>query len=119
MAHSRDVTKVERFAEFLRRLDLAKSASSFDEAYKQLCEILNGVEDEMTTIPFDPANWRNDGRMYPPQLDNLRHLPGRVDVGRFRSKGHQTLIGENGAIEIRAISGKVLLSKAGSDGKTI
>src|SRR3954468_12381911 len=95
MDDRRDATKAERLAEFRKRLDVAPPASDFDEAYRQLCDILNAVEDEMTSIPFDPANWQNDGRMYPPQMDSLRAVPGRDDVKRFRSKAHSTLIGEN------------------------
>ena len=77
-----DATRAERLAEFLRRLSAAPAASSFDEAYRQLGDILNAVEDEMTSIPFDPANWQNDGRMYPPQMDSLRTVLGRGDVKR-------------------------------------
>ena len=73
-------TKAERFREFLRRLEIAALASTFDEAYQQLSDVLNAVEDEMTSIPFGPANWQNDGRMYPPQLDNLGAVAGRSDV---------------------------------------
>src|SRR5262245_22493230 len=119
MAEGQDATKAERFAEFLRRLDAAPSASCFDEAYRQLGDILNTVEDEMTSIPFDPANWQNDGRMYPPQLDSLRAVPGRSDVRRFRSKAHNTLIGDNGAIEIQDLSARPVLTKPGADGRSL
>ena len=79
----------------------------------------NAVEDELTTIPFDPANWRNDGRMYPPQMDGLRAVPGRSDVRRFRSRSHNTLIAINGAIEIRELSDRAIFSKPGADGQTV
>jgi hypothetical protein len=119
MSGSPDATKAQRFVEFLRRLAAAPAASDFDEAYHQLSDILNAVEDEMTTIPFDPANWQNDGRMYPPQMDSQRAVPGRTDVRRFRSRSHNTLIGDNGAIEIRDLSSRAVLSKPGSDGRSV
>ena len=114
-----NATKAERFAAFLRRLEVVSPASTFDEAYQQLSDVLNAVEDEMTSIPFDPANWQNDGRMYPPQLDNLRAVAGRSDVKQFRSGGHKTLIGDNGAIEMRDLSGRAVLTKPGADGRTV
>jgi hypothetical protein len=119
MDQGQGATKAERFAEFLRRLEAAPAASGFDEAFWQLGDILNAVEDEMTSIPFDPANWQNDGRMYPPQMDSLRAIPGRSDVRRFRSKAHNTLIGDNGAIEIRDLSGRPILTKPGADGRAL
>jgi hypothetical protein len=119
MGDAQRATKAERFAEFLRRLGAAPSASDFDEAYNQLCDILNAVEDEMTSIPFDPANWQSDGRMYPPQMDNLKEVPGRPEVKRFRSLKHNTLIGDNGAIAIRELTGQTIFSKPGSDGRLI
>lgn len=119
MGNDPDAAKAERFAEFLRRLDAAPTASDFEEAYRQLSDILNAVEDELTTIPFDPANWRNDGRMYPPQMDGLRAVPGRSDVRRFRSRSHNTLIAINGAIEIRELSDRAIFSKPGADGQTV
>jgi hypothetical protein len=120
MGDGQDATKAERFAEFLRRLGVAPPASSFEEAFGQLGDVLNAVEDEMTSIPFDPASWQTDGRMYPPQMDSLRAVPGRPDVRRFRSKAHNTLIGDNGAIEIREVSsGRTILAKPGADGQTI
>jgi hypothetical protein len=43
----------------------------------------------------------------------------RPGVRQFRSFRHFTAIAENGAIEIRELSGRVILSKAGADGKPI
>ena len=114
-----DATKPERFAEFLRRLATAPTASDFDEGYRQLGDILNAVEDELTSIAFDPDNWQTDGRMYPPQMDSLRSVPGRPDVKRFRSKQHSTLIGDNGAIEIRDGHDGSIFTKPGADGQTL
>jgi hypothetical protein len=119
MHNGPDPAKAERFAEFLRRLGAAPAASSFTEAFRQLGDILNAVEDELASIPYDPANWQNDGRMYPPQLDSARIVPGRSDVTQFRSRAHNTLIGDNGAIEIRDLSGRPFLTKAGTDGRMI
>lgn len=112
-------SKAVRFEEFLRRLGAAPHASNFDEAYRQLCDILNAVEDEMTDIPFDPENWQNDGRMYPPQFDNVRPVPDRRDVRQLRSRGHRTLIADNGAIAIKDLSGTIVLAKPGSDGQSV
>jgi hypothetical protein len=119
MGNGPDASKAARFAEFLRRLGAAPAASTFAEAFHQLGDILNAVEDEMTSIPYDPANWQNDGRMYPPQPDSARAVPGRSDVTRFRSSAHNTLIGDNGAIEIGDLSGRPILAKPGVDGRAI
>jgi hypothetical protein len=108
-----------RLAEFLRRLAAAAPASTAEEAYRQVHDILNAVEDEMTGIPFDPANWMNDGRMYPPQSDSIRSVKGRPDLKRYASRGHQTIIGTNGAIEIRSLDRTVIFQKPGSDGVSI
>ena len=56
MYHGPDPAKAGRVAEFLRRLGAAPAASSFTEAFRQLGDILNAVEDELTSIPYDPAN---------------------------------------------------------------
>jgi hypothetical protein len=111
--------KAERFEEFLRRIGSAPPASSFDEAYRQVCDVLNAVEDDMTSIPFDPPNWMKDGRLYPPQTDNMRDFPGRPDVKQFRNRRHLTLIAENGAIEIQDALGRAVFAKPGSDGRVI
>ncbi len=111
--------KSSRFAEFLRRLRAAPVASDFESAYQLVCDTLNAVEDELSGIPFNPEAWRNDGRMYPPQMDNIRSVPARPDVRRFVSKGHFTLIGDNGAIEIQNLQRRSVFQKPGADGKAI
>jgi hypothetical protein len=112
-------TKAERLAEFLRRLAAAPPAADFDEAYRQICDILNAVEDDMTNIPYDPSKWMVDGRLYPPQADHMKLMPGRSDVKRFRSRANATLIGDNGAIRIEDLSGRTILDKPGGDRRTI
>ena len=106
----------ERFAEFLRRLSEAPPASNGEESLELLRRILNGVEDELTDIPYMPDKWQTDGRLYPPQEDSARNVAGRSDVIRYRSRGHNTYVRRNGAIEIRDLVGTVIITKAGSDG---
>ena len=113
-------TKNERFAEFLKRLQDSPPAKSFAEAYSQIFNILNEVEDEMTTIPYDPDNWQTDGRLYPPLMDSMRSVPGYPLVKRFRSRQHNTFICENGSIEIREIGAeKIIFNKSGENGKGV
>ncbi len=121
MSAPHDRPKSERFAAFLERLRSAPPASTLDEAYQQLCAILNEVEDLMTGIPYNPENWQTDGRMYPPQLDSMRDVPDRPAVRRFRSRGHNTFIGKNGAIEIQLVNpaNEVIFTKPGADGKEV
>jgi hypothetical protein len=115
-----DRPKPERFAEFLKRLGSAPAAGTLDEAYGQLCTILNEVEDLLTSIPFNPERWQTDGRMYPPQEDSIREVEGHPRVKRFRSRRHNTYIGANGAIEIRsAPEAEVLFAKPGADGRGV
>jgi hypothetical protein len=114
-----DASREERLREFLRRLDEADCASSFDEARRLIADTLNQVEDEMTTIPQDPANWQTDGRMYPPQDDAIRDVVDHPDVKRFRAKRHNIFIRENGSFEIREVGGPVLVAHPGSDGRGV
>ena len=85
---------------------------------QQIEMTLNAVEDELTSIPYDPSQWRSDGRLYPPQKDNMLETGG-PQVGGFRSFRHRTLIGLNGAIEIRETSGRIVFAKPGADGKFV
>ncbi|HEX3578437.1 MAG TPA: hypothetical protein VHY33_07725 [Thermoanaerobaculia bacterium] len=113
------IAKAQRLAEFLRRLRWAAPASNAVEAFELIAHTLNAVEDEFSGTPFDPSAWQTDGRLYPPQIDSKRVVPGRPDVTRYRSRSHNTFIAENGAIEIQTIDGAVLLSKPGADGEGV
>lgn len=112
------MNRKERTELFLRRLGMAPSCSSVDEALTQIGAILNAVENEFTSIPFNPAAWESDGRLYPPQEDQRRDVEGYPAIRRYRSKQHNSWIAENGAIKI--MQGSTLcLEKPGLDGKTI
>jgi hypothetical protein len=111
-----ELSKEERLSIFLERLSAAPPAGSAEEALELLSTTLNEVEDELTDIPYMPENSQSDGRMYPPQEDNARDVPGHDDVVRYRSRAHNTFIRANGAIEIRDLTQNVIFTKSGSDG---
>ncbi|WP_435011208.1 hypothetical protein P12x_002509 [Tundrisphaera lichenicola] len=111
--------KGTRLAEFYRRLQAAPAASSAAEAYQQVCDILNAVEDDLTGIPFDPSLWMTDGRMYPAQADSVRSVPGHPNLIRYASRGHDVVVASNGAIQIRVRGGSVAMDKPGADGGRI
>ena len=114
-----DGARAERLKEFYRRLDALPPFRSAEEAMRKLAETLTAVEDELTSIPNDPENWRNDGRMYPPQEDSKSDT-SRPDVVRYRSRGHSTYVRSNGAIEIQTVGGRKLeFEKPGADGKKV
>lgn len=113
-------SKRERLTEFLRRLKAAPLATNTEEARQQLTDILNAVEDEYTNIPYDPAAWQHDGRLYPPFTDSIRTVPNRPDLTRYVHLGHETFFGAKGAILIRDRRRKTVeLSKPGIDGEEI
>ncbi|HEX6369460.1 MAG TPA: hypothetical protein VF006_11050 [Longimicrobium sp.] len=114
-----EVPRRERLEEFFRRLHAAPSAGTFDEALAQLTNVLDGVEDELTSIPNDPGSWQSDQRIYPPQQDAVREVPAHPRVKRFRSRHHNTYIGENGSVEIVTLSGRVEVQKPGLDGRGV
>lgn len=93
---------------------MAPAASSADDAFTLLATTLNTVEDEFTDIPFNPARWMTDGRMYPPQPDSARPVPGRPDLTRYRNRGHSTIIGNDGSITIFEVCGTCVLKKPGN-----
>jgi hypothetical protein len=110
-----EVPKREHLEEFFRRLRAAPSAATFEEAMAQLTNILDAVEDELTGTPNDPASWQSDQRIYPPQRDAARDVPAHPQVTRFRSRRHNTYMGENGSVEIVALSGRIEVQKPGLD----
>lgn len=57
--------------------------------------------------------------MYPPQDDAHRSVPGRDDLHRYRSQGHNTYFSESGAILIVDLNKVVLLDKADHSARSI
>ncbi|MBX3076431.1 hypothetical protein KF913_21140 [Candidatus Obscuribacterales bacterium] len=113
--------KVARLQLFYKRLQAEPPASTHDDAYALLCQILNAVEYEHSGVPNNPDNWENDGRLYPPQKDMAREVPGFPGLIRYRNLGHNTYIASNGAIEIEMVgtNNLVVFTKPGADGKGI
>jgi hypothetical protein len=103
----------ERVAEFLRRLAAREPANGLEEAREMLATVLNEVEDEYCND--------TDERMGRPLDDNRRTVPGRPDVTRFRTKGHNVFFATNGAIRIEEVQPPkaVVLDKPGADGKKV
>jgi hypothetical protein len=94
--------------------------TSGEEALAVLSTTLNEVEDELAGIPYNPERWQTDGRLYPPLPDSRRPVPGYPDVTRWRSKGHNTYIRENGAIEIATVpKGELVFQAPGRDGRGV
>lgn len=119
-------SKAKRLQAFLDLLEQLPAAASHTEALRQLGNALDAVEDRHSGVPYDPANWQSDGRMYPPSADSHRPVPGHPSVARYRNRAHNTFLGRNGVIEIRRVrpgsppqDGEVLLSKPGADGRTV
>ncbi len=112
-------TRRERLTEIYRRLAVAAPAASGTDALDLIGRTMNQVEDELSGVPFNPENWRNDGRLYPPQPDSFRMVAGRPEITRFRSRGHNTFIRSNGAFEIRTLEGRVEFTKPGADGQGV
>ena len=113
------LSREESLFDFFTRLRDLPAASGPGEALEQVSIVLNTVEDEHSGVPYDPDSWADDGRLYPPQSDSVRPVPGRADVMRYRTRGHNLLLMSNGAIQIRTISGAIVFSKAGSDGNEV
>jgi hypothetical protein len=117
MSNGAGASKGQRLAEIFRRLAAAPPAASHDDAYRLLCDTIDAVEDQMTTTPNIPANWMTDGRIYPPQMDQSYRPKRRPDLMRYISKGHSTLIRDNGAITIMVKNGPIVFDKPGADGQ--
>ena len=104
------LSKGERLRIVYERLFDAPPAATANDALRLLSEVLNAVEDEFSSVPYNPLSWQSDGRMYPPQLDSERPVPGNPLLRRFRSKRHNTFFGANGSILIEDLDGNVIFS---------
>lgn len=105
-----------RLAMFFERMTTAPAASNFEEAFGQIHDVLNGVEDEYSGVPYNPPTWQTDGRLYPPLLDSEKVLnPPRSNLRLFTTRAHHVYMGDNGAIEIW-LKGKPVFKKPGADG---
>lgn len=111
--------KSSRLAEVYRRMAEVPDAASAEEVLAQFATILDQVEDELTSIPYDPENWLVDGRLYPPQPDSARPVPGYPLVVRYRSRKHNTFVGMNGSIEVQGLDGRMHFQKRGADGRSV
>lgn len=111
------LSKQERFTLFLTRLEQEPVVSSMEEALSLIEKILNAVEDEFSGAPYSPGEYLNDGRMYPPGEDAARGVPGRPDLIRYRSRGHNTWLSQSGAIRITTVrGGEIIFEKPGANG---
>jgi hypothetical protein len=124
MEEAQKLSQPERVAEFLKRLGEAGPAASREEAFRLVVDTLNGVEDQFSGVAPDPDRHLTDGRLYPPQEDSRRDVLGRDDVVRYRSRGHNTWIANNGAIRIEQIGKNdepsvCCLDKPGADDRTV
>lgn len=105
------MTKVERIAEFLKRMIAAPTASSASSAFDLITKTFLAVEEEMAG---------DDDPMFSPSGDFYYDVEGRDDLLLFRQAGHETIIRTNGAILIRNRKTKaVSLDKPGHDGKKV
>ena len=111
------LSRQARLAMFLERLSIAPTASTFEEDFGQIHDIMNAVEDEYSGVPYNPPSWQTDGRLYPPLPDSERAIvPPSPGLRLFRARYHKVYIGDNGAIEIR-LQNEVLVNKPGTNGR--
>ena len=112
----RRLTRTQRLREYFNHLRQQPASHSAEEALTRLSQTLTQVEDELSGIPKQeppPPPNRPDGRMYPPQADNVKRLPdGSITA---RTAGHRIEIGTDGSITIRNIrSGEVDFHQPGT-----
>jgi hypothetical protein len=91
-----------RVAEFYRRLASLPPARSADEAFRQICDTLEQVEDELSGIPKrspPPPPEASDGRMYPPRDDKIQRAADGSIITETRRQ--RVEIGTDGSICIR------------------
>lgn len=112
------LTRTQRLTEYFNRLRQQPASRTAEETLVRLSQTLMEVEDELSGIPRQeppPPPNRPDGRMYPPQADNIRRLPdGSITA---RTAGHRIEIGADGSITIRNVrTGDIDFHQPGAGG---
>ena len=113
--------KGERLVVFLTRLRRSHPFANGVEARAAVERIMREVEDELSGIPenLHAADAQvTDGRMYPPH-DAFEIKSDSPSVRTFKQTRHRTSFGENGAICITGVNGKLVLDLRGADGRNI
>jgi hypothetical protein len=93
------VSRGQRLDEYYNRLRQQSPSANADEALERISRTLDDVEDDISGIPRGnppPPPSMPDGRMYPPQADNIvRHGDGSITA---RTRGHTIEIGSDGSV---------------------
>ena len=114
------MTKGDRIAELVRRLEASPAVSNADDALRLVTTVLEKIEDQYSGIPNDPSSPMADERIWPPIAKYHFAIDGKPDLDGYRQKGHETIIGANGAIFILTRKdARVILNKAGHDGRKV
>jgi hypothetical protein len=110
--------KKERLSIIFESLIAAPRPSNFDEAWKLLHNTFNEIEDRLSGVPFNPSDWKNDGRLYPPEFDSELQCALK-GVRMFRARRHRIYIAANGAILIGSVIDPrdIPMDIPGKDGK--
>lgn len=111
----------QRLILFFQTLNDAPAATTMEDAYDLLCDCLNQIEDAHSGVDYNPDHFQDDGRLYPPLADARRQVPGRPDLLRYRSRGHNTYVSADGAILIQTTDKppQEILRKAGASGQNV
>lgn len=113
-------SKSYRLQVFISRLKAASPVATKTEAFALIAAVLDRVEDELSGIVANPANWRTDGRMYPPQEDNARDSVAPPGITIYRNRHHRTLLWKSGGFAIVEVrTGDVVVVKPGTDGMRV
>jgi len=114
------MTKGERVAELVRRLEACPAAGNAEDALRLVTTVLEEIEDQHSGVPNDPSSPMADERIWPPIARYHFAIDGRPDLDGYRQRGHETILGTNGAILIRTRRGaSIILDKAGQDGRKV
>lgn len=114
------MTKGERIAELMWRLEAAPAAGTAEEALQLVTRLLEEIEDQHSGVPNDPSSPMANERIWPPIARYHFAIEGRADLDGYRQRGHETILGANGAILIRTRrDARVMLDKAGQNGRKV